>query len=266
MEGSTRQAGSTMPSRCRTSVNLAVMVLLLGIFGLAMTGGAQAQDADPEDDFVEGEIVVKLDPASTATVDDINREYGTRTKERLLDNIAEIYLLEVTDGEDTLTKVGRMGSDGRLLYAEPNFIAGAPEGSRSMRQRGDSAPAPSFDPASYEDQYAVGALNLPEAHGVNRGTGATVAVLDTGVQRDHPELGGSLVPGYDFVGDDQDPSEEPNGKDDDNDCPTADCAYPFVDEATGHGTHVAGIVHLTAPNAKILPLRVLNSTASATST
>ena len=32
-----------------------------------------------------------------------------------------------------------------------------------------------------------------------------------------------------------------------------------VDELYGHGTHVAGILHLVAPDARLLPLRVLNS-------
>ncbi len=32
-----------------------------------------------------------------------------------------------------------------------------------------------------------------------------------------------------------------------------------IDEGVGHGTHVAGIISLVAPGAKILPIRVLNS-------
>ncbi len=45
--------------------------------------------------------------------------------------------------------------------------------------------------------------------------------------------------------------DEPNGLDDDGDS--------LVDEAAGHGTHVAGIIHLVAPDARIMPLRVLDS-------
>jgi subtilisin family serine protease len=51
------------------------------------------------------------------------------------------------------------------------------------------------------------------------GTGVTVAVLDTGVDTDHPELADSIAGGWNFV------SENSNYEDD-----------------LGHGTHVAGII------------------------
>ncbi len=239
-----------LPRRFALTLSGAAALLLMSVFGMLWASSASAQEIDG-DDFVDGEVVVKLDPASVATVDDINREYGTATKETLLSNAARIYLLRVTDGEGTLAKIERMRGDARLVYAEPNYTTDAPEDSRHMRQRADNVPSPSSDSALYRSQYAVEALNLPEAHGVNKGAGATVAVLDTGAQLDHPELAGSLVAGYDFIGDDPDPSEEPDSVDDDGDGNT--------DEAMGHGTHVVGVVHLTAPDAKIMPLRVLDS-------
>jgi subtilisin family serine protease len=67
-------------------------------------------------------------------------------------------------------------------------------------------------------------------------------VLDTGVDLTHPELAGRIVAGFDFVDNDADPSESGvYGQD-----------YGF-----GHGTHVAGLVALAAPDAKIMPLRTL---------
>src|SRR5260221_1674878 len=78
-----------------------------------------------------------------------------------------------------------------------------------------------------------------------RGNGVIVAVVDSGVNAAHPDLVGRVLPGYDFV----------------NDLPNAMDVY-------GHGTHVAGIIAATqnnlkgisgiAPNAKILPVRVLD--------
>ncbi|GGN95226.1 hypothetical protein GCM10011579_095570 [Streptomyces albiflavescens] len=85
-----------------------------------------------------------------------------------------------------------------------------------------------------------------------RGTGVTVAVLDTGVDYTHPDLGGGFGPGhkvvagYDFVNGDDDPMDD---------------HY--------HGTHVAGIIAgkaaeeggITgvAPDASIVAYKVLNS-------
>ncbi len=57
-------------------------------------------------------------------------------------------------------------------------------------------------------------MRLPIAHQVNRGTGPNgpikIAVLDTGVDATHPALAGHLLPGYDFVDNDNDPSEVGN--------------------------------------------------------
>jgi subtilisin family serine protease len=69
-----------------------------------------------------------------------------------------------------------------------------------------------------------------------------IAVLDTGVDLTHPALAGHLLPGFDFVDFDSDPSEVGN----------------LTIGPYGHGTHVAGIIALVAPEAKIIPVRVLN--------
>jgi subtilisin family serine protease len=84
------------------------------------------------------------------------------------------------------------------------------------------------------------------------GAGATIAIVDTGVDLNHPDLKDKLLPGADFV------SSEP--------------CTPGAQDTNGHGTHVAGIaaastnngigVAGTAPAAKILPVRVLDSTGS----
>lgn len=81
------------------------------------------------------------------------------------------------------------------------------------------------------------------------GLGATVAVLDTGIDLAHPIFAGALsAPNtwHDFVSDD--------------DVPAEDGALDVG--LKGHGTEVAGIVRQIAPNAKIMPLRVLNAMGS----
>lgn len=87
-------------------------------------------------------------------------------------------------------------------------------------------------------------INLPEGQRLapNLGRGVKVAVIDTGIDLDHPVFQGKLAPRrewWDFVGWDDYPQEE------------AGSSY-------GHGTGVAGIILQVAPNATILPLRVLD--------
>ena len=129
----------------------------------------------------------------------------------------------------------------RVVYAEPNFIGRAPEGVQRV-----SWPKGEEDD-DYQEQWAAGMIRLPEAHTITRGAGITIAVLDTGVDATHPALAGQLVNGYDFVDLDADPSEGGSAE--------QNLHY-------GHGTHVAGLVALVAPEAKIMPLRVLDENGS----
>jgi thermitase len=77
------------------------------------------------------------------------------------------------------------------------------------------------------------------------GAGVTVAVIDTGLDLAHPAFAGRLVAGdqmWDFV---------------DNDAVPQEVYVTSTSKGYGHGTSVAGIVAQVAPNAKIMPLRVL---------
>ena len=82
------------------------------------------------------------------------------------------------------------------------------------------------------------------------GAGAVVAVVDSGVQADHEDLIGSVLPGWDVLDNRPGATTDPDG----------------------HGTHVAGIVAAVAgngrgmaggaPGARILPVRVLRADGS----
>jgi thermitase len=221
-----RTSRSITMSRCR----LGAIVVLFAASILIV----QASE-DPALDYVPGEIVVKLfnpaDLAAVATMYDLDpvplAQFGTRP----------IYRLQITDGMPPPDKAVRLLADPqrRIQYAEPNFEAETPEGRQRISwSRGG-------DTGEYIEQWAGERIRLSEAHKITRGEGVIVAVLDTGVDPAHPQLAGKLVDGRDFVNEDGDPSEEGTPQ---------DIAY-------GHGTHVAGLVALAAPEAKIMPLRVL---------
>ncbi|MEX2543077.1 MAG: S8 family serine peptidase [Trueperaceae bacterium] len=91
-------------------------------------------------------------------------------------------------------------------------------------------------------------IELEPAHTIapNLGNGVTVAVIDTGLDLEHPALKQALSPSgqwWDFV---------------DNDALPQDIG-DFGEGGYGHGTNVAGIVRQIAPRAVILPIRVLGS-------
>jgi subtilisin family serine protease len=112
------------------------------------------------------------------------------------------------------------------------------------------------------------------------GAGATVAVIDTGVDPTNPVLKNVLVNGYDFT------TNTPGGSEmnDVQANPNLSEAQPatldqrtvaVLDQRTvavldgnsysdfGHGTMTAGIVHLVAPEAKIMPLKAFTAAGAA---
>jgi thermitase len=226
---------------------LGVCVVLTGlILTLSLSGGAIGVRAGGSSSpYRTTQVVVKLNPASGATIDDIDATYGT-TIIKPLSQIAGIYLLQVAAGHDAQADAAVMDNDLRFLYSEPNFIAEPPEGNPS----GIGAWG-GFNAAPYSSQYALDLLGISHAQMLSRGAGSVVAVLDTGVQLDHPALASSLIAGYDFVDNDATPDDKFVGLDENGN--------GILDERAGHGTHVSGIVHLVAPDAKIMPVRVLDS-------
>jgi subtilisin family serine protease len=137
--------------------------------------------------------------------------------------------------------------DSRVLQAEPDARAESPE----ARQESFSFDDGYGNSGTWVEQPATTAVHLDGAHTVSRGEGVTVAVLDTGIDPSHPAFAGRLVGGWDFLDHDADPTDVANGIDDDGD--------GQIDESFGHGTHVAGIVAVAAPDARIMALRVLDS-------
>jgi subtilisin family serine protease len=103
----------------------------------------------------------------------------------------------------------------------------------------------------YFRQWSLFRLRVDQAQRATTGAGVRVAIVDTGIDLDHPALAGHLLAGYDFVEGDALPDDGADGVDNDGD--------GYVDEGAGHGTHVAGIVAQVAPEATLMPVRVLDS-------
>jgi serine protease len=120
------------------------------------------------------------------------------------------------------------------------------------------------------DATLVSAVNALGAWAITTGSASiTVAVIDTGVRLDHPDLEGKLWPGYDFVSRTV-TSNDGNGRDadpsDPGDWSTASDACG-ASNSSWHGTQVAGLVGAAADNGigiagagrntMVLPVRVL---------
>ncbi|WP_199611178.1 S8 family serine peptidase [Flocculibacter collagenilyticus] len=129
----------------------------------------------------------------------------------------------------------------------------------------------------YNDQWhyfeATGGINAPSAWDNSTGSGAVVAVIDTGYVY-HSDLDANMLPGYDFISDTS-VANDGNGRDSDASDPgdwlsANECGFfnpPSAVSSSWHGTHVAGTIAAVsnngagvagvAYNAKVVPVRVL---------
>lgn len=103
--------------------------------------------------------------------------------------------------------------------------------------------------------WGVDRIDAEYAWAISGGAGVAVAVLDTGIDRDHPDLAANIAGGTNFVSKPPWKPVDPTKWDDDN----------------GHGTHVAGIIAAVnndvgvvgvAPEADLYALKVLDKTGS----
>ena len=152
-------------------------------------------------------------------------------------------------------------------------------------------------PSNYTTQAATGIIRLGDARAATKLTGAgTVAIIDTGADLNHPALAAALVTGYDFTRDtlgaselaDLDPTvaaqlqqSSTSILDAQNTLQLNGSALAILNQSStsildqsstsildstlaefGHGTMTAGIVHLVAPTAKIMPLKAFRADGS----
>ncbi|MEV2215060.1 type VII secretion-associated serine protease mycosin [Streptomyces sp. NPDC050997] len=98
-------------------------------------------------------------------------------------------------------------------------------------------------------QWALDAMHTEQAWRTTKGAGVTVAVLDTGVEADHPDLVGNVLTGKDMIGF--------GAKDGDRAWARHGTAMAGIIAGHGHGADNADGVLGIAPEAKILPVRVI---------
>ncbi|MEU9327238.1 type VII secretion-associated serine protease mycosin [Streptomyces canus] len=98
-------------------------------------------------------------------------------------------------------------------------------------------------------QWALDAMHTQEAWQTTKGAGVTVAVLDTGVENDHPDLVGNVLTGKDMIGFGAVRGQRPWAR--------HGTAMAGIIAGHGHGVGNGDGVMGIAPEAKILPVRVI---------
>jgi len=184
----------------KTIVVLAVAVLLISSFP-AFVSAAPPDNLPPVSGLSQEQILVKFKPGtSLPEAAQIHRQLGGQGKETIPG--IGVQVVTVPKGK-AKEKAQAYSSNARVAYAEPDFVAEV---------------AGSPDDPGFVDQWAMVKVEAPQAWEVTTGNiSINIAILDTGVDLDHPDLASKIISNVNFSGSN-----------------TADDIY-------GHGTHVAGI-------------------------
>lgn len=197
------------------------------------------------EEYVAGEVIVKFKSGILPeTSHGVHVLLGTAAVEPL-GAVRGLELARLASGKDVAATVRAYEAMPEVEYAQPNYIsrvAAVPNDSMFPMQWG-------LHNTGQTGGTADADIDAPEAWDVTTGSSdVVIAVVDTGIDRYHPELLGNL-----WVN----PNEILNGLDDDangyvDDINGADPYYSDGDpqDINGHGTHVAGIIGAQGANAK----------------
>src|SRR5579872_389608 len=212
---------------------IATIVLVLFVYPAHAVRGADAA-------YVPNVVVVHL--AGSTSAADLAKAASLQPAARL--GSAGSYSFTITDGTSVPAEVARLRGTRGVASAEPDWILRSPETASALHLAADPKAIgadPYYLQQTYLGQWSLPWIGLTPVRQEGDTSGVTVAVVDTGVQMDHPALDGKLIPGYDFV----------DG--------TASVTDPVGGAESGHGTFIAGLIALVAPAARIMPIRVLDT-------
>ena len=257
-------------SRIPTLVAAAVLVLVTSSSALAapaLPRPAPAQLAAPPTDRASG------NPAPQIVSGRVAVHYRDAAKgpgrARALGLAAISDLPTPTPGTEILDTRGRptkdvlaaLAADAAVDWAEPVYVTSLP---------GTVAAVPVSDPLNVQ-QYSLDRMRVRDAWALSTGGPSTVAVLDTGIQFNHPDLQGIVAYNAGEMGS----GKESNGRDDDGNGKVDDWrGWNFVSntndptEDNVHGTWVSGIIGATHDNGigiagiswrnKVLPVKIMD--------
>ncbi|NUQ18539.1 MAG: S8 family serine peptidase [Sphingomonas sp.] len=140
----------------------------------------------------------------------------------------DCFIMAVPDGRSTSAAAAELSGDSKIAWAEPVQL-----------YKAESAAAPPNDPL-FPAQPAAQQWKLAELHELATGRGTRVAVIDSGIQANHPDLAGQVILNRNFVIG-QTAVPEDHGT----------AVAGIIAAKSGNGIGIAGV----APDSRLLGLR-----------
>jgi subtilisin family serine protease len=180
----------------KARLGLTGAVIFLSTSCAVITGYASSSVSNPQVGrmkYVPGEILVKFRPGvPQAGIKAFNRAQHAQVLQEL--PRLKALRLKLPSGMDVNQAAELYGRNPDIEYAEPNYIYHA-------------YAFPNDD--MYSEQWALEKISMESAWDLEKGnTGVVIAIVDTGVQWDHPDLTGKIWENSDEI--------DSNGMDDDN--------------------------------------------------
>ncbi|HEY1309762.1 MAG TPA: S8 family serine peptidase [Pseudolabrys sp.] len=181
--------------------------------------------------YVPNEVVLAVsNTVSPAQIDALQTRFRLTRLESQTFQLSgtTLYRWRVPSGISVPRAVQALQGDARVTSVQPNYLFTMQQGEPAAPQEGDAA------------QYELAKLHLPQAHTLAKGDKILIAVIDSGVDVNHPDLAGAITETYDTLG------------------------QPFTPHK--HGTAIAGLIAAhgrlmgAAPGARILAIRAFNPT------
>lgn len=226
---------------------------IIAIFSLVFLPGVRANAAD----FVTGEVIVQVLPGINITP--ICQLLGLRILGqsayapvyRLALPLPSLFspIMSTVDAVVTSLRFipGVVSADPNLLTSIPGSTGGTQWSSVFVDNRARGA---------YGDQPGVAQVGYQSSFDPNAGAGVSVAILDTGISLRHDFLAEQVVNGWNFTQNNANTDDAPDFIDNNGN--------GRVDESTGHGTVIAGIIYRFAPGATLIPVKILDSDGTGT--
>jgi subtilisin family serine protease len=242
---------------------LLATIFVFLVFGQVIAGLGQPVAAETVETMGEtyapGEILIGLKPnivQASALLTTMDAEVVDALPSCGVVDSGIGYRLRVPDGREG-EAIAELKNDPAVLFAEPNWFVYAADIDETTAVSQPETPFLVSDPSYVERQWYLQRIGASRAWGLAYGadgfqgqlTTIQVAVVDSGIDVDHPEFEGMLLPGKNYV---------------------TTGAAPI--DKYGHGTHVAGLIGAmmnneigiagVAPKIKIDPRKVLNDAGS----